>query len=264
MAALCAGVISACSHGMKPAADLAPAPAMNSAMAAGPANPVLVAPSAAVLKPFKRTYVARIFSQGQAHRLGWRTLELSETTYDGKPAWLLAESRLINTLQLAESLYVAKGSLEPVHRVVHTADENITTHYTRDSIITSFEGDSGGNVRVAVKNERDLIGNIYWIEPLLASLPLALGYKGSATTEFVGPHDQAHVELKLWVTGQDSILVPNGSFEAWTLTLQVGDTQEHLWVRKSDKVLLKMDTPVSGIAAAKVELLLGEGQAPQP
>ena len=129
--------------------------------------------------------------------------------------------------------------------------------------MTTFEGDSGGGVRVAMKNERNLVGNIYWLEPLLASVPLAPDWKGSATTVFVGPHDQAHVVMNLWVTGQDSLLVPDGTYDCWTLTLQVGETQEHLWIRKSDRVLLKMDTPVAGIAAAKVELLLAEGQTPK-
>lgn len=261
-------LLSACSHSSQPASRVTPAAApaaAGAAPAAAPAssNPVLVAPSAAVLKPSKVTYVARIFSEGQAHRLGWRTLELSSATYEGKDVWLLAESRKVNTVELAESLYVAKGTLEPVHRVVHTADVDITTHYTRDSILTSFEGDSGGGVHVAIANERGLIGNIYWLEPMLASLPLAPGWKGSATTVFVGPHDQGHVVLDMWVTGQDSLLVPDGTFDCWTLTLQVGETQEHLWVRKSDKLLLKMDTPVAGIAAAKVELLLAAGQTPK-
>ena len=238
-------------------------PAGAPAIAPASSNPVLVAPSAAMLKPSKLTYVARIFSQGQAHRLGFRTLELTDATYDGKTVWLLAESRKINTIVLAESLYVAKTTLEPVHRVVHTADQDITTHYTRDSIVTTFEGDSGGGVRIAMHNERNLVGNIYWLEPLLASVPLAPGWKGSATTVFVGPHDQAHVLMDLWVTGQESLLVPDGTFDCWTLTLQVGETQEHLWVRKSDKVLVKMDTPVAGIAAAKVELLLAQGQTPK-
>ena len=266
-----AGAVSACSHGARPAASASPAatsasaaaPGAASAAAPDSANPVLVAPAATKLKPSKLTYVARIFSQGQAHRLGWRTLELTDATYDGKPVWLLAESRKINTLELAESLYVAKTTLEPVHRVVHTADQDITTRYTRDSIVTTFEGDSGGGVRVAMKNERNLVGNIYWLEPLLASVPLAPDWKGSATTVFVGPHDQAHVVMNLWVTGQDSLLVPDGTYDCWTLTLQVGETQEHLWIRKSDRVLLKVDTPVAGIAAAKVELLLAEGQTPK-
>jgi len=95
-------------------------------------------------------------------------------------------------------------------------------------------------------------------------VPFAPGWKGSATTVFVGPHDQAHVVMDLWVTGQDSLLVPDGTYDCWTVTLQVGETQEHLWVRKSDKVMLKMDTPVAGIAAAKVELLLAQGQTPKP
>ncbi|HEY2896011.1 MAG TPA: hypothetical protein VGJ12_02655 [Gemmatimonadaceae bacterium] len=265
VAIISAGVLAACSHNAKPQTSAAPAA---SGASSGPPDSTssvvpLVTPANAKLKPSKITYVARIFSQGQAHRLGFRTLELSETTYEGKPVWLLAESRKINTLVLAESLYVAKVSLEPVHRVVHTADMDITTHYTRDSILTSFEGDSGGGVKVSVPNERNLVGNIYWIEPLLASLPLAPGWKGIATTVFVGPHDHARVAMQLAVVGEDSVLAPDGNFDCWKLTLQVGETEEHLWVRKADRVMIKEDTPVAGIAAAKVELLIAEGQAPK-
>lgn len=273
MVLVCAGLVSACSHGAKPpavtpatampAANTA-APAPGSTMAAPTANPALVAPSAAMLKPSKITYAARIFSQGQAHRLGWRTLELKDATYDGKSAWLLIESREINTITLTDSLYVAKATLEPVSRVVHTPDQEITTHYTRDSILTTFAGDSGGDVHVTMKNEPNLVGNIYWLEPLFASVAFAPDWKGAATTVFIGPHDQAHVVMNLRVTGQDSLLVPDGTFDCWTLTLQVGETEEHLWVRKSDRVLIKMDTPVAGIAAAKVELLLAQGQTPKP
>ena len=102
-----------------------------------------------MLKPSKLTYVARIFSQGQAHRLGWRTLELTDAAYDGKRVWLLAESRKVNTVELAESLYVAKTTLAPVYRVVHTDDQDIITHYSRDSILTKIEVASDGGERVA-------------------------------------------------------------------------------------------------------------------
>lgn len=261
--------LSACSHGAAPTD--APTPAASAAPAASSASeptrtpPVapLVSPANVTLKPSKIIYVARLFSEGQAHKLGFRTLELSEATYDGQRVWLLAESRKVNTLELAESLYVSKASLEPVHRVVHTADMDITTQYTRDSILTRFEGDSGGGARVALPNERNLVGNIYWIEPLLASLPLSEGWQGNATTVFVGPHDHARVTMHLAVVGQDSVLAPDGNFDCWKLALQVGETEEHLWVRKADRVLIKEETPVAGIAAAKVELLIAQGQAPK-
>jgi hypothetical protein len=260
-----AGVLAACSHSAKPASSVAPATRPDGDGHAAQSSPVapLLTPANVKLKPSKIIYVARLFSEGQAHKLGWRTLELSETTYEGKPVWLLVESRKVNTVELAESLYVAKVSLEPVHRVVHTADMDITTHYTHDSILTSFEGDSGGGVKVAVPNERNLVGNIYWIEPLLPSLPLAPGWKGTATTVFVGPHDHARVAMQLAVVGEDSVLAPDGKFDCWKVTLQVGQTEEHLWVRKADGVMIKEDTPVAGIAAAKVELLIAEGQAPK-
>ena len=224
-----------------------------------PANAMLVAPGSAALAPSKRVYVARIFSEGEAHRLGFRTLELADGSYAGTDAWLLAESRTIGTVVLAESLYVSKATLEPLHRVVHTPDSEITTHFASDSVITTFTGDSV-NARVALPEERNLVGNIYWLEPMFASLPLAAGWKDSATTLFVGPHDHARVVMRMEVVGQDSVLVPDGTFDCWVMNLQVGDTQEHLWIRKSDRVLIKQDTPVAGIAGAKVQLLLAEGQ----
>ena len=259
------GVLSACSHGAKPASSASPAPVPAAAVAApaAPSTPALVTPATSKLAPSKITYVARLFSEGQAHRLGFRTLELTDATYDGATVWLLAESRKINTVTLADSLYVSKTTLQPLHRVVYTADDQVTTHYTADSIVTSFKSDSGVT-RVAIANEKNLVGNIYWLEPLFSSLPLASGWKGSAYTVFVGPKDHATVELEMTVTGEEKIAAPDGDFDCWTMTLKVGDTEEHLWVRKSDRVLLKEDTPVAGIAGAKVQLLLAEGQTKKP
>ena len=254
--------IAACGKGASAPARVAPAAATTPANASADStvrNPVLITPATASLAPSKRIYVARLFSDGQAHRLGFRTLELADGTYDATNAWLLMESRTIGNLVLAETLYVSKATLTPLHRVVHTADQVITTHYASDSIVTTFSGDSG-NTRVALAEERNLVGNIYWLEPLFASLPLAQGWKGEATTLFIGPHDHARVVMKMEVMGQDSVEVPDGMFDCWAMNLQVGDTQEHLWIRKSDRVLIKQDTPVAGIAGAKVQLLLAEGQ----
>lgn len=249
--------VAACGHGSSSAARIAPA----AATVAPPQLPsgMDVAQAARSLSPSKRVYVARIFSDGQAHRLGFRTLELADGSYDGANAWLLMESRTIGTLVLAESLYVSKSTLAPLHRVVHTADQVIVTHYAPDSIVTTFTGDSGVT-RVALPEERGLVGNIYWLEPQFASLPLAQGWKGEATTLFIGPKDHARVVMQMEVMGQDSVEVPDGKFDCWAMNLQVGDTQEHLWIRKSDRVLIKQDTPVAGIAGAKVQLLLAQGQ----
>ena len=249
--------VCACASGTNAPAAMAPAAAP--AAATAPANAVLVAPGSASLAPSKRVYVARIFSEGEAHRLGFRTLELADGSYNGTNAWLLTESRKIGEIVLAESLFVSKATLEPLHRVVHTPDSEITTHFASDSVITTFTGDSV-NARVALPEERNLVGNIYWLEPLFASLPLAAGWKDSATTLFVGPNDHARVVMRMEVVGQDSVLVPDGTYDCWMMNLQVGETQEHLWIRKSDRVLIKQDTPVAGIAGAKVQLLLAEGQ----
>jgi hypothetical protein len=249
----------ACSHGTNVRAAVAPAAAARAAVAATSPQAAQIARWAAEVAPSKRVYVARIFSDGQAHRLGFRSLELSDATYNGANAWLLMESRTMGTVVLAESLFVSKSNGAPLYRVAHTPDSQIDTHFTPDSVVTTFSGDSGV-VRVSLPDEAGLVGNIYWLEPVLATLPLANGWKGNATTLFVGRHDHARVVMQMEVVGQDSVQVPDGTFDCWMMNLQVGDTQEHLWIRKSDRVLIKQDTPVAGIAGAKVQLLLAEGQ----
>jgi len=249
----------ACSHGANAPAAVAPAAATTAAVSAATPDAAQIARWAAEVAPSKHVYVARIFSEGQAHRLGFRSLELSDATYKGANAWLLMESRTMGTVVLAESLFVSKSTGAPLYRVAHTPDSQIDTHYTPDSVVTTFSGDSG-DVRVSLPDEAGLVGNIYWLEPVLATLPLANGWKGNATTLFVGPHDHARVVMQMEIVGQDSVQVPDGTFDCWMMNLQVGDTQEHLWIRKSDRVLIKQDTPVAGIAGAKVQLLLAEGQ----
>ena len=263
IAFMSAGALGACSHAAKPATAAAPAADGSAPVPAASTVAPLVTPANVTLKPSKITYVARIFSEGR--RTDWASARSSSRRLPTRANGCgCSPNRGRSTRSSWRSRsYVSKVNLEPVHRVVHTADMDITTHYTRDSILTSFEGDSGGGVRVALPNERNLVGNIYWIEPLLASLPLAPGWKGSATTVFVGPHDHARVEMQMAVVGQDSVLAPDGNFDCWKVTLKVGETEEHLWVRKADRVMIKEDTPVAGIAAAKVELLIAEGQTPK-
>lgn len=261
-----AGLVTiACSQAAKAPARVAPADDPHTQVAASPTSEsTQIARWAGALSPSKRVYVARIFSEGQAHRLGFRTLELTSTTYGGADAWLLMESRKIGTIVLAESLFVSKSTGAPLHRVAHTPDSQVDTDYRPDSVVTTFTGDSG-KTRIALPDEAGLVGNIYWLEPVIATLPLAQGWKDSATTLFVGPHDHARVVMQMEIVGQDSVEVPDGTYDCWMMNLQVGETQEHLWIRKSDRVLIKQDTPVAGIAAAKVQLLLAQGQtAPEP
>jgi hypothetical protein len=51
--------------------------------------------------------------------------------------------------------------------------------------------------------------------------------------------------------------VPDGLFDAWVLTLALGKSEERLWVRKSDGVVLREELPVAGMAGARVQMLLG-------
>jgi hypothetical protein len=216
--------------------------------------------SGSALKPARWTYVARLMTDGPPNRLGFRTLELTSSSYAGAPAWLVVDARKIATVTLAESLYVAKDDLRPLHRAAHAPGTDVVTHYTRDSVITTFAGDSGGARRVALANEPNLLGSLYWVEAVMPVLPLTAGWQATAPTLFVGPDDHARVDVQLRVVGEEPANIPDGRFDCWVVSLRVGQSEQRLWVRKSDRLVIKSSAPVQGMDGAAVELLLAEGE----
>jgi hypothetical protein len=221
------------------------------------AQATLVSAQAATqLKPGKWVYVTRLLAGSSTTRLGFRTLELASSTYGGAPAWLLVDSRQINTITLAESLYVAKADLAPKHRASHSADVDVQADYTKDSIVTTFAGAQSG--RVAVQNDPGVVGSLYWLEPLMQVVPLADGWHAQIPFVVVSPTDHGRVVADLRVVGSEKALVPDGEFDCWIVALTVGHSEQRLWVRKSDRLMIKQDVPVQDMAAAKVQLLLAE------
>ncbi|HXY31719.1 MAG TPA: hypothetical protein VEI06_13495 [Gemmatimonadaceae bacterium] len=209
----------------------------------------------AQLTPGKWLYSVQMRSGGTANQLGHRTLEVVSSAYDGAPAWLVVDSRETRTFSLAESLYVAKSDLAPQHRIAHSAEDDVVAHYTRDSIVTTFAGQSGVK-RVALPNEPSLVASLAFLEPLMQIEPLAEGWHATAPIVFVGPVEHGRTLLDLSVVGSDATLIPDGQFDAWVVSVKVGDSEEKLWVRKSDRVVIKQSVPVHGMPDASLELVL--------
>lgn len=220
-----------------------------------PAGPLVPTSAATALKPGQWTYVIRLQTTTQAQPLGYRRLILSSATFAGAPAWLVVDSRqMARTVELAESLYVAKSDLAPMHRVLHTPDATVTADFTRDSIVTTFTGRD--SARVALANVPSLLGNLYWLEPLMQVIPLHSGWTASVPLVFVGPTEHTRVDARVKVVSEDSVTVPDGVYDAWALAVDLGQSEERLWVRKSDRVVLRETVPAIGFEGANIELLL--------
>lgn len=222
------------------------------------ATPLAQPATIAKLEPMKWLYVMSLVTgESTPQRIGFRTLSLTDTTYRGAPAWLVIDSRQMHTVTYAESLYVARADLAPLYHVEHTPTGHTVSRYTRDSIRTAFDDDSAGHAEVAMAADRGALPTFYLVEALLSASPLGPNWSATARMTTIGRDTSGVVSITLRTVGQERIEVPDGSFDTWVLTLTLGKSEERLWVRKRDGVVLREEVPVSGMAGAKFQMLLG-------
>jgi hypothetical protein len=172
----------------------------------------------------------------------------------------LVDTKRLATVTLAESLYIRKVDLAPLLRSVHTPDGESVTHFTRDSVSTSFSGPEGPRA-VSMANVPGLIPTIYLLEALTQSAPVGAGWRASAQLAAMGRRESRVIPVELRTVGEERILVPDGEFDCWLLSLKLGLSEQRIWVRKSDHVILKQMTPVMDMPGAAVQLILAQGGA---
>lgn len=235
----------------------AAAPGAGGPAAAGAAPAMVTAANAARLKPGRWTYVTRLMGAGPPNRLGFRTLELREATYGGAPAWRLVDSRQLATVTLADTLYLSRSDLTPLHRAMHAPGSDATTDFARDSIRATFGGEEG-EAHAALAAEPRVLANLYLLEALVAVSPLDAAWRGSARLAAIGRDGAGIVPIVLRTTGEERVPIPDGPADCWVLSLDVGKGGQRLWVRKSDGVVVKERIPVMGMANTELELLLAE------
>ncbi len=262
--------------GLEPAAAQSPGQGASKPAPFRPSSSLLDRAVAGRLEPHTWTYVARLMRGGPSTRLGFRRLRLVRASYAGEAAWLVIDARQMATVTLAESLYVARSDLAPLHQVVRGPGREVVTDYAADSIRARFD-DAEGEVRIAMPNEPGLLANLYLAELLLGASPLGERWRGSARLVAIGREGGGVVPIEVAVVGEESILVPDGTFDCWVVVVRAGTGgsgergagEQRVWVRKSDGVVLKERIPVLGMDGAEVELLLarsgvraGEGEGP--
>jgi len=215
---------------------------------------------ASLLHPGRWTYDTRIVAPGTPpHRISLRTVSVTASTYAGAPAWLMVDARQTRGVMVVESLYVDRRTLAPGRRIAHTSDTDIDVRFTPDSITSSVT--SGAAVEhVTRANEPALLAALFEAEVLTQLLPLAAGWRGTGKLLTVGPHEMGTVPLQMRVMGEEPAAIPGGSFDCWVVALTVGSGGERLWVRKSDRAVIRATAPILGMPDASIELILASSK----
>ena len=223
-------------------------------------SPLLGITDAGLLRPGRWTYDTRIVAPGTPpHRISLRTVSVTPSMYAGAPAWLMVDARQTRGVMVVDSLYVDRRTLAPGRHIAHGSDSDLDLRFTPDSITGSVP--SGAAVdHVALANEPPLLAALFEAEVLTQLLPLSAGWQGTGKLLTIGPNEKGTVPVGIRVLGEDRASIPGGSFDCWVVALTIGSSGERLWVRKSDRAVIRATAPVLGMPDASIELILASSK----
>lgn len=184
-----------------------------------------------------------------------RTLTLARTTRARTAAWLIVDAQRAGEMAIVDSLWVARASLAPIHRVLTPAGGRIVTTFTGDTI-KGMATTPQGTTPFLLPNRPGLIVSASMLELALAASPIARGWRSNASLLAVAPTGSGIVSIELAVVGEERVVVPGGTFESWIVETRGAPIQQRLWLAKSGRRVVKMTQSTGQPGSAPIETVL--------
>jgi hypothetical protein len=172
----------------------------------------------------------------------------------------MVDAQHITTYVIAESLFVARADLTPLHLATHRPGSDAQIGFAPDSIRGTFASDSGEK-RASMSNVPSVVPTSYALEAMLSLLELKPDWSSTVRLLAFGPGSAATIPVELKVVGEENAKIPDGEFPSWLVTLRAGAGEQRLWVRKSDRRVVRTSTPTANMPGAFVDVILAEGQS---
>jgi dipeptidyl aminopeptidase/acylaminoacyl peptidase len=199
------------------------------------------------------TYKAKIEVGGQTI-----PMDITLTTTDVNGAWVVTENSQMGAMgTMSDEATIDKGTLLLRKRVIHQGPAVVDVSFA-DNKATGKLSMNGQDKPIAA----DLGGSLFADGPggndVVAALPLAEGY--TTTFRNFDIMSQQVKPRQLKVTGSESVTVPAGTFNAWTVAITPADggngESTTLWVDKASRRVVKMSSiiPQMNGAIATAEL----------
>jgi hypothetical protein len=201
------------------------------------------------------TYESSVTQNGKSQSLGSRTLTVTPSTYHGAGAWLIVEARAAGAMSAADSLYVTKEDMSPLHRAMHMGVLHIENDFSGDSVTGTVRLPQG-SVPVALASRPGLMANGNMLEVILQLLPLRKGWTGSADMLVLGPEGAGSIPVQLEVTGEEQVTVPAGTFDSWIAVVKGNQVDQRIWLAKNGRRIVKVTFGVPQVPGAVAETVL--------
>ena len=241
--------VTALAQARPPARPAAPRPA-----ASASATPTLGRVNASAVAPGIWRYRTTMNTAGGPRTLD-RTLTLTRTTRAGTAAWLVVDAQRAGEMSIVDSLWVARATMAPLHRVLTPAGGRIVTTFVGDTI-KGMATTPQGDMPFLLPNRPGLIVSASMLELALAATPLRRGWRSTANLLAVAPTGSGVVPVELSVVGEERVTVPGGTFESWIIETRGAPIQQRLWLSKTGRRVVKMSQSTGQPGSTAIETVL--------
>ena len=100
------------------------------------------------------------------------------------------------------------------------------------------------------------------VDAVLASLPLANGWRDSASVLVVDAGGAATAPATLAVEGEERVTVPAGDFDCWIVSLETERGSERVWVTKQGQIVVRAEQVLPDLAGAVITRVLVQSDTP--
>lgn len=197
--------------------------------------------------------------------IGDQQFAVTPMDYAGTPAWMLAAVGQQGVVAMVDSLVVRRADLQPLHWTASLGVTRLAVEFTRDTVFGAMSSPLGKQ-NLVFANRADMLVNTMEVDVLLASVPLAIGWRDSASVLVVDAGGAAVAPAMLVLEGEEPITVPAGEFDCWIVSLESERGAERLWVSKLGQVVVRSEQilPQLGGAVLRRELVQTDNPALVP
>ena len=202
--------------------------------------PPFARPNGMLLRPGAFTYNLSSRRDTLVTPLGQRTVTVSETTFAGSPAWLIAESRTGTAVATTDSLYVARADLSPVRWLATNGRTQLASSFGPDSMYVAMQTYQGRASMVTPLPPGTLL-TAGMVERVVELLPLEVGFRTGATILLFELGQPRAIPAELRVDQEEALVLPDRTVDCWVVILRAGSLEERLWVSKDASRVVKTE-----------------------
>jgi hypothetical protein len=202
--------------------------------------PPFARPNGLLLRP--GTFVYRLASRRDTlvTPLGQRSVVVTETTFAGSPAWLIAESRTGTPVTTTDSLFLARADLSPVRWLATNGRTQLASSFSHDSMYVAMQTYQGRASLVTPLPAGTLL-TPGMVERIVELLPLEVGFRTGATLVLFELGMPRAIPAELRVDQEEPLVLPDRTVDCWIVILRAGALEERLWVTKDAPRVVKTE-----------------------